>query len=53
MLAPGGGKVPPDGLDQFRLATLGVAAGDNPTVYGLFSSFFSNVAILGSRDAVP
>jgi len=52
-LAPGSGKVPLGGLDQFRLAALGVAPGENPAVYDLCSSLFSNDAILGLGDDVP
>ena len=54
VLAPGGGKVPPGGLDWFRLAALGAASGENPADVDLcLCCVLSNDAILGSEDVVP
>ena len=46
-LAPGGGDVPPGGLDRFRLAALGDALGENSAVYDLFALLLSDDAWIG------
>jgi len=50
---PGGGKVPPGGLDLFRLAALGVTPGGNLTDYDLCVLLLSDDSILGLGDVVP
>ena len=52
-MAPGGGQVPPGGLDLYRLAMLGVAPGDCAVGYELCVLLLTNNYImLGSGDAV-
>ena len=53
-LAPGGGKVPPGGLDLYRLAMLGIAPSDCAAGYDLcVLLLIDNDVMLGSSDAVP